>query len=250
MSRPARVAVRVLALLAALLTGAGLALLYGRAAPDAQPVRRVETIGASSQGRPLTLVTVGDPDAATRVLMLGCIHGDECGAVPVLDRLLWATPPPGVAYLLVTHPNPDGESAGTRQNGRGVDLNRNFPGWQAGEHGGLYDPGPGPLSEPESAALHALVEARRPTAVLTFHQALNIIDHSGRDSLPYAQAFAATTGVPQQQTTAFPGSFGTWLDTAQPEIVTLTVELPRPVPAALLDRTETAVTQLASSLTR
>ena len=167
MSRPARVAVRVLALLAALLTGAGLALLYGRAAPDAQPVRRVETIGASSQGRPLTLVTVGDPGAATRVLMLGCIHGDECGAVPVLDRLLWATPPPGVAYLLVTHPNPDGESAGTRQNGRGVDLNRNFPGFEppprpnhayAGVHGFIV-PSAWPPSADDGARMAAYVQA-------------------------------------------------------------------------------------------
>ena len=61
------------------------------------------------------------------MLVIGSIHGNETAGHAVIARLRAATPPAGVRLLLVRTANPDGVAAGTRQNARGVDLNRNFP---------------------------------------------------------------------------------------------------------------------------
>ncbi len=71
-----------------------------------------------------------------RVLVVGCIHGDECAGTAVVRRLE-QLPPPDFDLWVVPTLNPDGRAAGTRENARGVDLNRNFA-------------GPRRLSEPES----------------------------------------------------------------------------------------------------
>ena len=57
-----------------------------------------------------------------------------------------------MALWLIDDLNPDGAAAGTRQNARGVDLNRNFPtAWRAmGSPFDTYHSGSAPLSEPES----------------------------------------------------------------------------------------------------
>lgn len=200
--------------------------------------------GLSAQGRPLLVTVVGAADA-DRVMVLGCLHGDECGAAPIVEELARRVPPTGRSYYLIEHPNPDGEAVGTRANAHHVDLNRNFAGWQQSTPGPLYFSGPGPLSEPESAALAALILERPPVAVVSYHQAMNLVDWAGDQSRSAAAAFAADTDMPLQATTAFPGSLATWLGTGHPETRVLTVELPRPVPADLAERNVTAVEHLA-----
>jgi murein peptide amidase A len=200
--------------------------------------------GLSVQGRPLLVTIVGAADA-DRIMVLGCLHGDECGAAPILEELGRSTPPAGAGYYLIEHPNPDGEALGTRTNAHQVDLNRNFAGWQPSTPGPLYYSGSGPLSEPESAALAALILERPPVAVISYHQALNLVDWSGDQSSAAAASFAADTGMPLQGTTAFAGSLATWLGARHGETRVLTVELPRPVTADLAARNVTAVEHLA-----
>ena len=89
------------------------------------------TVGASANGAPIELLRVGARDARRTVMVVGEIHGTELAGRAVTRRLRSVRPPRGTALLLVDDPNPDGAAMGTRQNARGVDLNRNFPfGWR------------------------------------------------------------------------------------------------------------------------
>ena len=68
--------------------------------------------------------------------------------------------PDGVDLWLVPSMNPDGQAHQVRTNAHQVDLNRNFPqNWAPlGQPGDSQYAGTGPASEPETAAVVALVE--------------------------------------------------------------------------------------------
>jgi protein MpaA len=85
-----------------------------------------ELLGESFNGRPIRVFHRGDPDEI-RVLMVGCTHGDECAGVRIAERLRIGRPRPFLDLWILPSLNPDGRAAHTRQNARGVDLNRNFP---------------------------------------------------------------------------------------------------------------------------
>ena len=87
------------------------------------------TLGRSVQGRPVEAHRFDDPSAKRTVLVIGCIHGDECAGIPIAKRLERLTPPRGVDLWVVPNLNPDGYARRTRRNASGVDLNRNFD-WQ------------------------------------------------------------------------------------------------------------------------
>src|SRR3712207_5325027 len=108
--------------------------------------------GYSVQGSPITAVRSGAADAPRTVLVVGVIHGNETAGRAVVRSLRHTTPPAGVQVWTVASLNPDGEGAGTRQNARGVDLNRNFPTrWKtAGRPWDVFYPGPSAASEPET----------------------------------------------------------------------------------------------------
>src|SRR5207302_503846 len=119
----------------------------------------VVIVGHSVLGRPIVAHVVGDPTAPRRVLIVGCIHGNETAGEAITRRLRTVAPPRGTVWWLVDEFNPDGCHAHTRQNAHGVDLNRNSPWhWRPLDHpGGTFYSGTGPLSEPESRAIHRLV---------------------------------------------------------------------------------------------
>src|SRR5512144_409547 len=110
---------------------------------------RAEVVGRSVTGRALTATHRGEPDAPLRVLVVGSIHGNETAGHTVIARLRRAPVPAGVQLWLVRTVNPDGVARGTRQNARGVDLNRNFPRrWRGGGRPfDTYYPGSAPSSE-------------------------------------------------------------------------------------------------------
>jgi murein tripeptide amidase MpaA len=93
-------------------------------------MERQARIGRSAAGRPIAVRQYGDPSLDGEVLVVGCIHGTECAGTAVRP-LQQGCPPPGADIYKLGNLNPDGRAAGTRLNGRGVDLNRNFPaGWR------------------------------------------------------------------------------------------------------------------------
>jgi protein MpaA len=181
-------------------------------------------IGRSSQGRAITATLVGDPAARVRILVVGCIHGDEPAGIAVARRLLHVRPPRGVALWIVPVLNPDGLAAATRQNGRGVDLNRNFP-WRWRDLEGTFDSGARPLSEPESRAAAALIRRVRPTVSVWYHQHLGVVDESG-GSVSVERKYARKTGLPLRRLTRYPGSVASWENRILRGSTAFVVELP------------------------
>jgi protein MpaA len=159
--------VRLLALVAALLAGCTLS-----AAASARTV----LLGRSWQGRPITAVDVGNP-AGTRIVVVGCIHGNETGGIAIsqaLERLA----PHDLDLWILPDLNPDGVAGGIRQNAHGVDLNRNFP-WRWRPMSGVYESGPRPLSERKARIAQALILRLHPHLAVWFHQHLNMVWASG-----------------------------------------------------------------------
>jgi murein endopeptidase len=156
-----------------------------------------ELLGRSALGRPIRLYRVGEATAPRHVLVVGCIHGDECAGMAVTRRLLLSPAPPGVAFWIVPNLNPDGLARGTRQNGRGVDLNRNFASeWRPiGRRGDPEYSGPRPWSEPETRLARELIVRIRPTISIWFHQPQRVVRAWGR-SVRAARRYARAAREP------------------------------------------------------
>jgi protein MpaA len=201
----------------------------GAAQEAAAPAPRVQRLGRSVEGRPIGLVRVGDPAAPRKVLVVGCVHGDECAGRSIVDRLRrGAAAPPGAELLLVRNLNPDGLRRRTRQNARGVDLNRNSAqGWRwLGPRGSRYHAGPRPFSEPESRAIRALILAERPAVTIWYHQPLSLVDRpeAGADAL--MRSYAGLTGLPARPLGPRPGSLSRWQNVRVRPGSSIVVELP------------------------
>jgi protein MpaA len=192
----------------------------------------VVLLGRSLDGRPIRAVEVGDP-AGTRVLVVGCIHGNECAGVAIAERLE-QTSPQGVDLWIVPVLNPDGRAADTRGNAHGVDLNRNFP-WRWRRMTGFYESGPRPLSEPEARIAYRLISRLRPHVTIWFHQHLDLVWASGGDRR-IERRFARLSGLPYHGLPPLAGSAVSWQNHALPGTTAFAAELP----AGQLDRASVA----------
>jgi murein peptide amidase A len=225
----------------ALALGAGGLLLIAtaRSQPDDRPQTsrrpgnpqlRVETAGHSAEGRPIGLRQIGDPAIEGEVLVFGCTHGDECAARG-LQPLVGGCPDPASDILLVPNLNPDGFALGTRLNGRGVDLNRNFPaGWKPiGRRGGPQYSGPKPFSEPETRLAARIVERLRPEVTIWFHQhyASRPLVRAWGGSVPAARRFARLAELPFRRLPWLAGTAPHWQNERFPGSSSFVVELPR-----------------------
>jgi protein MpaA len=197
------------------------------------PAPRIERLGRSVEGRPINVVRLGDPAAPRKVLVIGCIHGDEPEGRKIVDLLRTATPPPGVELLLVRNLNPDGFQRHTRQNAHGVDLNRNFPWrWRPGPHGTYY-PGPRAGSEPETRALMRLVRRVRPQLAIYYHQHLGVTVRARGADPAVQREYARRTGLPLRSLPDYRGTAVGWENHAVPAGSAFVVELRAgPAPAA------------------
>ena len=176
--------------------------------PGAVSVHRRILLGRSVEGRPIIAVETGNPSSTQKVLVVGCVHGNECAGTAITERLLRLRPPAQVDLWVISNLNPDGAFRGSRGNAHGVDLNRNFP-WHWQRLQGLYDSGPRPLSEPESRIVHKLILQLRPTVSIWFHQHLDLVDESG-GNLATERQFATLVQLPLARLTREPGSITSW----------------------------------------
>jgi Zinc carboxypeptidase/Penicillin-insensitive murein endopeptidase len=189
--------------------------------------RRRVLVGRSELGRPVRAVAIGDPVARRRILVVGCIHGTERAGTAVTRLLARSRPPRGVDLWVVPTLNPDGEARGTRQNARGVDLNRNFPaGWRSG--GRRWDaeyPGPRPASEPETRAAMRLIRRMRPVVTIWFHQPAALVRAWGK-SVPTARRYARLAGMRFRRLRWLHGTAPNWQNHRFHGTSSFVVELP------------------------
>ncbi len=174
-------------------------------------------IGHSVEGRPIVASGSGP------LLLFGAIHGDEPHSAELCERFLSLEP----AAVVVPVVNPDGLARASKDNARGVDLNRNFlaRNWSAAHSPG-YFPGERPLSEPESAALAQLIDQLKPRAIVSVHQPFRCVNWDG-PAADLAAQMAKECGYPARASIGYPtpGSFGSayGVDRGLPVI---TLELP------------------------
>ena len=176
-------------------------------------------VGRSVRGRPIRALELGF-SGTRRVLVVGCIHGNECAGRAVVRRLA-AMAPPDYDLWVVPDLNPDGSAAGTRENARGVDLNRNFS-------------RPGRLSEPESRFAARLIRKLRPQVTVWFHQHENRV-RGWEGSIPAARRYASLAGMRFNAVRWPTGSATSWQNNGFPGTSSFVVELPagRLSPAAV-----------------
>lgn len=249
MSRPGH---RMVAAVSAVLVGIGLLSAPPATASVAAMVADEQrVIGTSVEGRPITARHYGDPAGAVRLVVIGQMHGNEPGGRRVVDDLLTREVPPGVSLWVVRSMNPDGHRAGTRTNARGTDLNRNFPtSWRRAGRGTIQWSGPAAASEPETRALLRFLTAVQPTAVLSYHQAFDVVDISHRHSVAAGRELARLMGEEAQPVGCPGGCRGTmtqWIDDRLGAIA-ITVELDDRVSAREARRAAGAVLRLATWL--
>ncbi len=165
---------------------------------------------------------------------MGCIHGDECAGRALLSAIASLPPPGGVQLWLVGEMNPDGTVAGTRQNARGVDLNRNFPYRWRRISDSTYYSGAAPASEAETRAAIRLILRVRPAVTIWYHQHEDLVDMSGGDR-GIARLYARIAGLRATCLPFLPGTASGWSNHRFAGTTSFVVELPsgRIDPAAL-----------------
>jgi murein peptide amidase A len=186
---------------------------------------------------PLMFTTFGG-DSRQTVLFLGGVHGDENPSVYIVFRLaqfLQNSPELIRQKKVVIAPlvNPDGffSRPQRRTNGRGVDINRNFPtkDWKPSKKGNFYS-GPQANGESETRFQIALINRFKPTHIISIHSPLGCYDYDGPSSdldslVVWLKKVSTENNLPFRRYHVFPGSLGNYAGMER-RIHTLTLELP------------------------
>ncbi len=169
------------------------------------------------------------------VLVMAGVHGDEADGVEVVRALrnivcdLPGAALGGARLVLMPLANPDGAAAETRQNARGIDINRNFPerDFGTGEKSGQYYGGEVAASEPETRAIMSVVNEYQPELTISLHSPLGCVNYNG-PSEEIAQRISELTGLPTMGDIGYPcpGSMGNYYGRER-QIPLITLELPR-----------------------
>ena len=195
-------------------------------AAGALPAERHVLLGRSTEGRAIRAVRLGDPASPRKALVIGAVHGNETAGVRV-TRALRSRAVEGVDLWVVDSVNPDGVARRTRQNARGVDLNRNFPRrWRRSSRGSPYYSGSRALSERESRVVVRWIERIRPAVTVWYHQPWGMVLRPCRGSAPvqdrYARIARMRTGC---RGAGLRGTAASWQLHAFPQSTPFVVEL-------------------------
>lgn len=197
---------------------------------DFEAPRVVATpLGRSARGRTIRGSRFGVPAASHRIAVFGCIHGDECAGIRVVQQALGSCPGGDYDLLAVPNLNPDGRRLGTRLNGRGVDLNRNFGSdWRRiGRRGDPEHSGPRAFSEPESRLAASLIQGFRPDVTIWFHQHRGApLVRAWGGSVAVARRYARFAGLPFRAMPWLAGTAPNWQNHRFPGTASFVVELP------------------------
>jgi murein peptide amidase A len=182
-----------------------------------------EQLGRSYEGRPIRAVHV--EGQGPRILVVGCIHGNECEGIEVTKLL--ERSPASTDLWLVHQLNPDGYARRSRFNARGVDLNRDFLA----------------ATQRETRIARKLILRLRPDVTIWFHQPQSVVRAWGR-SRGMARRYAQLAGVPYRALAWPPGSASRWQNGIGQ--ISFVVELPPgELPDAVARRYAEAVLLLA-----
>jgi protein MpaA len=164
--------------------------LEHRVAGDELPVR---VLGRSYAGRPIRAWRVGNPRSPRRLLVVACIHGNECAGMAVTQRLVDLARPVALDLWVVQNLNPDGLASGTRANARGVDLNRDFR----------------DATQRETRIARKLILRLRPDVTIWYHQPQSIVRAWG-PSRAVARRYAQLADIPYRSLAWPPGTASRW----------------------------------------
>ncbi|MCW2926669.1 MAG: peptidase carboxypeptidase [Thermoleophilia bacterium] len=209
---------------------------------------RAETFGESVNGIPLQ-AWWPTTERPTRVVW-AAIHGEEAVTMQLAHQLLRTVHADDACAVVVPVLNPDGVLGCTRQNARGVDLNRNFPSesWRPEPSPTFWptsivrtterrtmrsSPGDAPGSEPETQAIMTLVDRVDPEFVIDLHTPLECVLALTPRGLDMARHLAEPAGLRVVEALAAPtfGDSGAWCESRGSIAVTYELEL-APLPTA------------------
>lgn len=178
---------------------------------------------------------VGNIPKAKKILVLSMVHGDELPAGFV--ALSWMSRLLGIngrnTWRVIPLINPDGLAAKTRNNGRGVDLNRNLPtkNWEVEskqrwkileKENPRRFPGESANSESETKCMLSHLNEFDPDFIVSLHTPYGLLDFDGPEKINFA--LKSFKDMPWKRLGHFPGSLGRYM-WAERHVPVLTVEL-------------------------
>lgn len=160
----------------------------------------------------------------SKVLVIGCFHGDEPQGNYLINEYLKEYPNSNLAFIPCL--NKYGVEHNVRTNSNGVDLNRNFPtaNWELTEKNEFFG-GTSPASEVETLFVMEAVKKIKPELILTLHAPFKVVNYDG-DAKEISEKISEITGYPVEASIGYPtpGSFGSWAG-IENKIPTVTLEL-------------------------